>query len=420
MKFTPLVSTILLSAQLLCPTAEGAGNSIEANVLPYTLPDVLPSSVTSKEGWAKRRLEIMELLTREVYGKSPEIPQSVKFETTLPAGPSINGKAVRKQISVFFKGDSGPALDILIYLPANAKGPVPIFWGLNFTGNHSVETDPAIPLCRSWMPNDKKGVVVNNKATDAGRGEGASRWQIETAIDAGYGVATACYHDADPDFDDGFKNGVHGCFPEIEAKRDGATWGSIAACSWSMCVGMSYFTQDKAIDAKRVVAMGHSRLGKAAIWAGALDERFAILISNDSGAGGAALSKRNFGETVADLNTRFPHWFAGNFSKYNGKEAEMSFDQHFALATIAPRPLLVCSATEDLWADPKGEFLSAQATTPVYKLFGKEGMTASEQPGPDKLIDSIVGYNLRTGKHDVTLEDWKAYIAFANKHLPKP
>ena len=116
----------------------------------------------------------------------------------------------------------------------------------------------------------------------------------------------------------------------------------------------------------------------------------------------------------------FPHWFAANFRKYNDKEAEMPFDQHFALATIAPRPLLVCSATEDLWADPKGEFLAAQATTPVYKLFGKEGMTASEQPGPDKLIDSIVGYNLRTGKHDVTLEDWKSYIAFANKQLPKP
>ena len=174
----------------------------------YTLPEVLPASVKTAADWTKRRAEIMQLLTREQYGEAPPIPTSVQSSVTLAPATVLDGKAIRKQVSVYFKGDSGLALDILIYLPTNAKGPVPIFWGLNFTGNHSVESDPAIPLCRSWMPNAKVG-VVNNKATDAGRGLAASRWQIAAAIEAGYGVATACYHDIDPDTDVGFKNGVH-------------------------------------------------------------------------------------------------------------------------------------------------------------------------------------------------------------------
>jgi hypothetical protein len=183
---------------------------------------------------------------------------------------------------------------------------------------------------------------------------------------------------------------------------------------------MNYFETDPAIDAKRVICMGHSRLGKAALWAGATDERFALVISNNSGAGGAALHKRIFGETVARLNSSFPHWFNGNFKKYSNKESELAYDQHFLLATMAPRPLLITSATEDLWADPKGEFLAGKEASPVYRLFGTAGLNADQPPPADQLINSIIGYNLRTGKHDVTLADWKSYLAFANQHLKKP
>jgi hypothetical protein len=171
------------------------------------------------------------------------------------------------------------------------------------------------------------------------------------------------------------------------------------------------------VDAKRVVAQGHSRLGKTALWAGTCDNRFAVVISNDSGAGGAALNKRIFGETVGRLNASFPHWFCGNFKKYSEKEQDMTFDSHEIIALIAPRPVLIASATEDQWADPKGEFLGGLHAEPVYKLFSKDGLGTKEQPGPDKLTGGSIGYFLRTGPHDVTRADWGAYLDFADRHM---
>lgn len=309
-------------------------------------------------------------------------------------------------------------MDVLIYLPAGAKGPAPLFWGLNFEGNHSVEKDPLIPLCRSWMSNDKKRGIGANKATEESRGSQESRYALDYAISHGYGVATAYYGDIAPDDKTEYGNGLMALFPEMETQHRDAAWGAIAAWAWGLRLGMTYFEQDAGIDAKRVICMGHSRLGKTALWAGATDPRFALVISNDSGCGGAALSMRIFGETVGRINNSFPHWFCKNFRRYNDNEAALTFDQHWLLAAVAPRPLLVCSATEDLWADPRGEFLAAQNASPAYKLLGTDGLSATEMPMPDNLVNSRIGYNLRTGKHDVTLEDWKAYIAFAEKQLP--
>lgn len=416
-----LLICLALTSPLFAQKKEA--NYDETKVVPFSLPEPLVmlngTKVVNRRQWGEhRRPELVQLFEQEVYGRAPGKPEGLSFELASRDDNALGGKAIRKEVTVRFSKDAGsPSMSLLIYQPKSDK-PAPAFLGLNFGGNQSIHSDPGITLNTGWMRNKPEQGYTNNRASEATRGTSSSRWPVEMILDRGYAVATAYYGDIDPDFDDGFKNGVHGLYP----KPDVDEWGSIAAWAWGLSRALDYLESDKEIDAKKVAVHGHSRLGKTALWTGATDERFALVISNDSGCGGAALSRRNFGETVGIINTSFPHWFCGNFKKYNGQEMDLPVDQHELIALIAPRPVYVASAEEDKWADPKGEFLSVLHADRVYRLLGTNGIGGvapwPEPPAVDvPLKTGRMGYHIRSGGHDITSYDWEQYLDFADRHL---
>jgi len=394
------------------------GNYNEANLPKYTLPDPLVfnngSKVVTKKDWEKRRAELFKIFENEVYGVSPQWKGKIEFTEISRKDNALNGSAIQKEVKLtLINGDKSHDINVLIYLPHSNK-PVPVFLGLNFGGNHTVTNEPGVTVTSAWVRNNSQGGINDNKAKESSRGTGASAWAVNEMISKGYGLVTVYYGDIDPDFDDGFKNGVHALYNE---NSDSTSWGSIAAWAWGLSRIMDYLEKVPAIDSKKVAVMGHSRLGKAALWAGVTDKRFAMDMSNNSGCGGAALSKRIIGETFGLINKTFPHWFCDNFYKYNNNEKALPVDQHELLALIAPRPLYVASAEEDLWADPKGEFLSCVGASPVYELLGKKGLPATEMPPVSKPLIGTIAYHIRPGKHAVTLYDWERYIDFADQKM---
>ena len=345
------------------------------------------------------------------------MPSALRFVVVEADAKALGGLATRRQVRVLLDGtESGPGFDLLLYAPNAAPRPVPAFLGLNFGGNHSVGPDQSIRLPKSWM-REGPG-VVDHRATEAGRGTGAAAWPVERILDRGYALATAYYGDVEPDHPDGWRDGVRARIgPGTAGRFLPDDWGAIGAWAWGLSRALDYLATDGDVDSRRVAVIGHSRLGKTALWAGAQDERFAMVVSNDSGEGGAALARRRFGETTARITSVFPHWFCFRYREYADREHELPVDQHELLALVAPRPLYVASATEDLWADPRGEFLAAKAAEPVYRLLGAEGLRIEDLPSPDRPVGATIGYHRRTGPHALTAYDWEQYLDFADRLL---
>ncbi len=391
-------------------------NYDEARIKPYKLPDLLGPSVHGASDWtARRRPEIMTLFAGQVYGRIPagRVPVKSALEAS---GETPDGMGTWRQVRLDFGTPAGspaiPPLHVLLLLPkAAAPGRVPVFVTLSFTPTHTLLPDKSIPLSTRWVRGGQP-------ATEADRGSATGRWPWSLILGNGFGVAVAYYGDLFEDKDDGLANSV---IPGVDqllksGPRDDTSWNALAAWGWGLSRMLDFLENEPAVDARHAALLGHSRLGKATLWAGASDERFAIVISNDSGEGGASLARRNFGEHVADLNKSFPHWFAVNYRKYSSDPGELPVDQHQLLAAMAPRPVYVASAQDDQWADPHGEFMALEAASPAYELFGIPSLKGVPWPGANRpVIRGRQGYHMRTGKHDINAYDWQQYIAFARR-----
>jgi len=364
--------------------------SLETRTLPDALTLRSGEKVTTQAQWRRRRAELVELFRTHVYGRAPVArPNSLSFRLVKSDPRAMGGAATLKQLAVDFAGPGGSGrINLTLFVPNQRRaGPAPAF----------------LLICNRGAEN-----------IDPTRQTKSEFWPAEQIVARGYAAAAFVVADVDPDVDDGFKNGVHGIFDP--ARRADDAWGTIAAWAWGASRILDYLVTDPDIDAKRVAVVGHSRGGKTALWAGAEDTRFALVISNNSGATGAALARGKRGETIANINKAFPHWFCRNYKNYNGREEALPVDQHELIALMAPRPVYIASASEDSWADPASEFLAGVAASPVYKLLGREGLPATALPPPGGANhEGFIGYHLRPGGHALTLFDWQRFMDFADR-----
>ncbi|MDR2756655.1 MAG: acetylxylan esterase [Planctomycetaceae bacterium] len=417
-------STVLFAAEKIAPT-----NYDEANVPQFVLPDPLVltdgQKVDSAKIWTEqRRPELLKLFEENMYGK-PTLNEIKMKAELFESAPVFNGKAIRYQLQlVFFKGENpkqdDPKADFLIYTPVkkNSNEKFPIFLGLNFMGNHTINADPEIRITKIvWDRGNGKQVPGKEEE----RGKQSRRWPLETIAAHGFAVGTVYYGEIEPDFNGGIKHGVRQLIYQDGRTLQPNDGNAVSTWAWGLGKMLDAVTefQDKLnVDPKKACVVGHSRLGKTALWAGAIDPRFAVVVSNDSGCGGAALSRREFGETVHRINAAIPYWFCDNFKKYNLDVNSLPIDQHELVALIAPRPVYIASASEDLWADPKGEFLSGFYADPVYRLLGTNGFgNVTEMPPVNQSVGDYIGYHRREGKHDILEFDWIQFLKFAGKKI---
>lgn len=397
-------------------------NYDEAKIPPYTLPDILTGvdnkKITSAAQWEANRPALLQLFAENVYGVTPVIKSRKKFKVIETNNDALGGKAIRKQILITF--DDFPHLkgiNILLYIPKHVRKP-PVFVGLNFEGNHSLGNDPDVLITQNWMIDFQKNpaYVDDNRATLESRGKAiVESWPAETIISKGFAMATAYYGDIEPDYAEGWKTGLRGALNT----PDETQWSAMGAWAWQLSRILDYLETDNDVNSKKAIVIGHSRLGKAAFWAAAQDQRFAAFISNESGEGGAALKRRWYGETHEIINKNFPHWFSGKYKTYAGNINSLPIDQHQLFGLLAPRPVYVSSAEGDQWADPNGEFLSLKNAQPVFAFYGKEGLGVEVQPPVDYPVGGHLRYHYRSGKHQMNAYDWEQYLKFAAEVVGK-
>ena len=405
-----------LHSQIGYPSSHS--NFDERKVGTYQLPDLLTTSgdvhISDAQAWYKlRRLEIDRLLEEQEYGRSPAPPKDMRFEVEEAATSALDGLAMRKQIAIHLTANDGPTIHLLVYTPAKATKPVPLLLNLSFTSNANTVIDPGVKAGTVWGPNHTR--VVPPPVPEARR---FGVIPVERLLREGYGLATFYYGDVEPDSADGLPYGIRARYlPSKDAHPAPGEWGAIAAWAWGMSRAQDYLETDPLVDAKHVAIMGVSRLGKTILWAGAHDTRFALVVASCSGEGGASLSHRDYGETVANMNGGFAYQFATNYQKYGGDISHMPFDAHMLVALVAPRPLLLQTGSLDLWSDPKGEFLAEVAADPVYHLLGNDGLESHTWPPPGLPIVTTLGYFMHDGGHGTLPDDWQVFINFLNIQL---
>jgi hypothetical protein len=365
----------------------------ESKVPAYTLPDPLVagdgSRITTPEAWSARRAELLELFRHHMYGQRLPDPEKLRFETLELEPRALDGKATLKRIAIISTfGEREHRFELKVFLPNFGKKPSPVF------------------------------LLINNRSSaeniDTTRKLKSPFWPVEEMIARGYGIAAFQNTELAPDDAKTFRDGIIGVVEGDLSERPGDAPTALGAWAWGASRALDYFETDPQVDAKHVAVLGHSRGGKTALLAGAEDPRFAMVISNNSGACGAAISRRRYGETIK-MTHRNAHWFCDNFRTFHDKEETLPFDQHMLIALSAPRPVYVASADEDLWADPLGEFLGLVHASPVFALWGNSVISPDAMPALDTPVRvGVLGYHVRTGKHNLMLYDWMRYADHAD------
>lgn len=399
-------------------TAQAEFPSVEQLPPRPELPDPLAmldgTKVPTRQDWLQKRVpELRALFQHYMYGYLPP-PVPVQGKELFREPRWLGGQATLREVALQIGEPPWCTVHVLLAIPNNRSGPVPAFVGMNFCGNHAVVDDPRVRVPTVWMYPGRKG-VVNHRATEAGRGSDSGVWNLDLAVSRGYAVATLYCGEVQPD-DPQERGGV------LEKVRAGKPAGphdaaTIAAWAWGIHRVVDYLRGLPELDSNRLTIVGHSRLGKTALLAGAFDERLALIIPHQAGCGGTAPSRGKVGESVRAINARFPHWFNSTFQQFNDRPEKLPFDQHCLIALCAPRPVLLTNAVEDTWANPAGQFAMLLAADPVYRFLGVDGLAVRQMPPPNLLVDSRLGYWIRPGKHSMTRDDWEIFLRFADKHL---